>query len=52
MMNGAQNSPLYLPLQGGGRRAISAFTRVFDALWRGGWGSMLVRNDVPPPAAP
>ena len=23
----------------GGWRAISAFTRVFDALWRAGWGS-------------
>jgi hypothetical protein len=29
---------LHLPLEGGGRRAISAVTRVFDALWRGGWG--------------
>src|SRR5260221_10881153 len=26
---------------GGGSRAISAFTRVFDALWRAGWGELL-----------
>ena len=29
-------TPSYLsPLAGRGRRAVSAFTRVFDALWRG-----------------
>jgi hypothetical protein len=39
---------LYLPLKGGGRRAISAFTRVFDALWRVGWGS----TDLPPVLTP
>jgi hypothetical protein len=30
----------HLPLKGGGRIAISAFTRVFDALRRSGWGQI------------
>src|SRR5581483_12478499 len=34
------------PLKGEGRRALSAFTRVFDALWRAGVGE---RSDRPPP---
>ena len=42
----------YLPLKGGGRIAISAFTRVFDALWRSGWGSMMSRKCDPHPDPP
>ncbi len=35
------------PLQGEGRRATSAFTRVFDALWRAG-GLSAMENPHPP----
>jgi len=41
----------YLPLKRGGRRALRAFTRVFDAPWPGGWrssNSSCKRNDPHP----
>src|ERR1041385_8766967 len=50
-MRKEQNSD-YLPLKGGGRRATSAFTRVFDALWRGGGGSIMRPIGPPPPPPP
>ena len=43
---------VYLPLQRGGRIAISAFTRVFDALRRSGWGSTIARKCDPHPNPP
>src|SRR5215472_14168725 len=44
---------LHLPPKGGGRPASSAFTRVFDALWRGGRGlrHKLYREAGPRPGA-
>jgi hypothetical protein len=36
MKERAAAASLHPPLEGEGRRAISVFTRVFDALWRAG----------------
>jgi hypothetical protein len=47
-MGGIATSTLYLPLKRGGRRAVSALTRVFDALWRAGWGSLLLTISLTP----
>ncbi len=46
-------STLYLPLKRGGRFAVSALTRVFDALWQTGWGSKQRRTRaIPTPTLP
>src|SRR5262249_58142605 len=47
----AANSVFTLPLVGR-VGALSAFTRVFDALWRRGWGSCGDPLTDPPPPPP
>ncbi len=43
--------PPYLPLKRGGRFAVRAFTRVFNALWQTGWGSPCT-GMIPTPTLP
>ena len=41
------SSSIFIPSPAceGGWRAVSAFTRVFDALWRAGWGVVSIMGD-------